>query len=84
MFDDLQSGGVELGGTRGVEIAEVIDWELGVGGIVGHVFCQVFGDLELVGEVVLGAITMEGGDGKIGAEVHVELLFDVFQGAGAE
>ena len=84
LFDDLEAGGVQLRGAGGVEVAEMIDGGLGVGGIFGDVIRQVFSDLELVGEVELGAVAVEGGDGKVGAEVHVELLLDVFQGAGAE
>lgn len=73
LFDDLEPGGIELGGAGGVEVAEVIDGGFGV-----------VGNQELMGEVELGAVAVEGGDGKVGAEVHVELLLDVFQGASAE
>ena len=50
LFDDLESGGVEVGFAAGVEVAELID---GVGGVGA--------EEELVGEVELGAVAMEGG-----------------------
>lgn len=49
LFDDLETGGIEVGFAAGVEVAELID---GVGGVGA--------ELELVGEVELGAVAMEG------------------------
>src|SRR5687767_10021137 len=73
LFDDLEAGGVEVGFAAGVEVAELGD----SAGVVGA-------ELELVGEVELGAVAMEGGGGKAHAEIHVELLLDVREGGVAE
>ena len=50
LFDDLEAGGVEIGFAGGIEVAELVDGAGGVGA-----------ELELVGEVELGAVAVEGG-----------------------
>ena len=50
LFDDLEAGGVEVCFAAGVEVAELFDGAGGVGA-----------EMELVGEVELGAVAMERG-----------------------
>ena len=73
LLDEVEAGGIDVGGASGEEVAEVIEGRRGV-----------FGEKELVSEVKLGSVAVEHGGGEANAEVHEELLLDFSEGLVAE